>query len=283
VRRVCLTASFAFALLAVHAATYSTGEIPFEYREGLLWIKATVRQPSTTLNLLLDTGAGVSVLNTSAAERIGLQLGSPMLVRGVATSVTGYSLRPVSLSSKGFQLPAPSIAVDLQTLSSSCEQAVDGLVGADFFRGRIVEIDFEAHKIRILLPQAESKFDDSLPLQVRRCGIRVPVSVNGRKAQWARLDTGCASDLQWVTSKVRAEDCGHKSAIGLTEVSIPQTQTTVEIGSHQFHKVPTGIHEKSIFQGEAGLLGTGLLSRFSSIAIDGQAGRLLLQGGAADL
>jgi hypothetical protein len=63
----------------------------------------------------------------------------------------------------------------------------------------------------------------------------------------------------------------------LTELSIPQTQTTVQIGSHEFQNVPTGLHEKPIFHGEAGLLGNGLLSRFSSITIDAKSGRLLLE------
>src|SRR6266702_2773900 len=73
-------AIFAFFLLRLPAATATAtcAEIPFEFREGLLWIKATVRQSGESLNLLVDTGAGVSVLNTSAAERLGLKQGRPI-------------------------------------------------------------------------------------------------------------------------------------------------------------------------------------------------------------
>jgi len=31
-------------------------------------------------------------------------------------------------------------------------------------------------------------------------GMRVPISVDGQKRQWVRLDTGCATAFQWVTS-----------------------------------------------------------------------------------
>ena len=65
-------------------------------------------------------------------------------------------------------------------------------------------------------------------------------------------------------------------AIGLAEISIPQTETTVRLGQHEFEKVPTGLHEEAIFPGEAGLLGNGLLSRFSTVTIDAKAGRLRL-------
>jgi len=64
--------------------------------------------------------------------------------------------------------------------------------------------------------------------------------------------------------------------IGLTEVSIPQTGTAVVLGDQAFDKVATGLHEEAIFPGEAGLLGNGVLSRFSSITVDAKAGRLIL-------
>jgi hypothetical protein len=273
-RRWCLIPIFAFALLRAHAGC---DEIPFEYREGLLWIKAVVPQSADALNLLLDTGAGVSVLNTTTAERLKLKSGRKVNVCGVETTLTGYWLDPISATANLVQLPANYLAVDLQKLSKSCARPVDGLLGADFFRGRVVQIDFVAQRIRILSSRAAQTCDDALALQLRPCGMRVPVTINGRKSQWLRVDTGCVSPLQWVTSKVRAEDCSRKTAIGLTELSIPQTTTTVQIGSHQFQNVPTGIHEKPIFQGEAGLLGNGLLARFSSITIDAKSGRLLLQ------
>jgi len=38
-------------------------------------------------------------------------------------------------------------------------------------------------------------------------------------------------------------------AIGLAEISIPQTKTTVGIGEHEFKDVPTGLHETAIFPG----------------------------------
>jgi hypothetical protein len=150
-------------------------------------------------------------------------------------------------------------------------------LGADFFRGRAVQIDFQAQKLCILKPDQPAPIAEILPLQMRPCGMRVPITVNGHKRQWVRLDTGCASPLQWVTSRVRSQECKPQVAIGLSELSIPQTQTTVEIGSHKFANVPTGLHANPIFAGEAGLLGNGLLSRFSRVTIDAKARRLILE------
>ncbi len=107
--------------------------------------------------------------------------------------------------------------------------------------------------------------------------MRVPIAVNDHKRQWVRLDTGCATALQWVTSEVRTEQCTRQVAIGLAEISIPQTTTTVGIGELQFKNVPTGLHETAIFPGEAGLLGNGLIARFLTVTIDAKASRLILK------
>jgi len=55
----------------------------------------------------------------------------------------------------------------------------------------VVQIDFDAQKIRLLKPR-RSQSDETLPLQLRPCGIRVPISVNGHK-RYGALDTGCAT------------------------------------------------------------------------------------------
>jgi len=272
---LCAVLFFAAALSRAQAAAASLAEFPFKFSEGLVWIEVTVPQTNKPLNFLVDTGAGVSVINLSTATRIGLKLGQKVMVHGVQTMLTGYWQERMSAKVGAVELPRGYLAVDLERLSSSCERTVDGLVGADFFRGRVVQIDFDAQKIRLLKPAKGEKTEASLPLQLRPCGMRVPISVNGQK-QWVRLDTGCATALQWVTSGVWPEQCGRKMAIGLAEISIPQTETTVGIGGHAFEKVPTGLHETAIFPGEAGLLGNALLSCFSTVTIDGKAGCLIL-------
>ena len=103
---------------------------------------------------------------------------------------------------------------------------------------------------------------------------RFPEPLGG--SQWVRVDTGCATAFQWVTLKERAGRCTSKLAVGLAELSIPQTMTGVRIGNHCLDAVPTGLHRKAIFPGESGLLGNGLLARFGVVTIDAKSGRLIL-------
>ncbi len=251
-------------------------EIPFDYRDGLIWLKVRAEGASEPLDFLLDSGASVSVIDLGTANRLGLKLGSRVAVRGVQTETTGHWPQRLNASASSVPLPRDFLALDLQKLSKACACRVDGLIGADFFRDRVVQVDFAARIIR-LLAVAPAKADESLPLEIQRDVLRLPVAVNGGKPQWMRLDTGCASALQWVSSARPATTTAtrRRISVGLAEVPVAMASTTVTLGKLRFDEVPTGVHGKQIFAGEAGLLGNGLLSQFI-VTVDAPNKRLLL-------
>lgn len=103
----------------------------------------------------------------------------------------------------------------------------------------------------------------------------VPVRVNGGARQWVRLDTGCASALQWVSrSRPVADD---SISIGWTRIpALRVVETTVQLGTDRWANVLTGLQPREVFAGEAGLLGNGLLSRYT-VTIDGRNRRVVLE------
>jgi hypothetical protein len=250
--------------------------IPFEYSEGLLWVQITVPQSARPLNFLFDTGAEVSVINADTAARLGLGGGRQIQVEGVQTTTTGHW--PVTLAAKAgnAELPSKYLSLDLGRLAHSCCQPLDGLLGADFIQGKVVEIDFRSHLLRFEDKPSPLKTDIELPLKFSGSCFCMPISINGHCKQWVRLDTGCATALQWVTSDSHVAIHSEKPAIGLAGLSIPQSLTTILLGGKQFEQIPTGIHSRAIFAGEAGLLGNDLLSRFKTVTIDTKSGRLTL-------
>lgn len=259
-------------------------EFPFQFREGLLWVEVKVSLCDKPLNFLLDTGASASVVNLSTARRLGLQLGAPVKVTGVGTSLTGFWPARLSAKANQIELPGKFLALDLSKLSGACSNSVDGLIGADFFCDRVVQIDYRGQKLRIFdaMPSSISRGAEAISLETRRCGMRVMASVNGHQGQWMRLDTGCATGLQWVTTYVPSRNCTSKLAVGLTQLSIPQTKTNVKLGNQGLDGVETGLHRQAIFPGECGLLGNGLLARFGTVTIDTKSGRLYLESGLAE-
>ncbi len=250
--------------------------LPFEYAEGFLWVQVEVPQSARPLNFLFDTGAEISVINADTVAALGLAAGSEIQVQGVEATTTGHW--PVQLAAKagGLKLPAKYLSLDLSRLAHSCSRPLDGLLGADFIQGKIVEIDFSSHLIRFREKVSPAKSDLDLPLKISGQCFCVPLRVNHGSKQWVRLDTGCATALQWVTANAGTAAKSTKPAIGLTGLAIPQTETTVTLGGKQFEQVATGLHEHAIFLGESGLLGNGFLNNFKTVTIDTQAKRLVL-------
>lgn len=278
---LCVILVLVSRLLQAEPLASPASVLPIQFREGLLWVEVCVSQSKEPLHFLLDSGASASVVNLGTARRLGLELGRKVSVTAVATTLSGHW--PVKLSARASQieLPCEYLALDLSKLSGACSRSVDGLIGADFFRGRVVEIDYAAQKLRVLSTAPFDAVTNSVPLEIRPCGFRVPVSVNSGKSQWVRVDTGCATAFQWVTSKERADRCSSNLAVGLAELSIPQIMTSVRIGRQQLDTVPTGLHRKAIFSGESGLLGNSLMAQFGVVTIDAKAGRLILGRSAA--
>ena len=106
---------YAVALLRAEAAPTTLTEFPFEFREGLLWVEVNVPQSKKPLNFLVDTGAGVSVINLSTAKRIGLKLGRELKVHGVQTMLTGYWQQRMLAKVGEVELPREYLAVDLDS------------------------------------------------------------------------------------------------------------------------------------------------------------------------
>ena len=211
------------------------------------------------------------------ARQLGLKFGGSEAVRGVNSRSTASWVSGFAATANGLQMPASLLAVDLGGASRACGRRIDGLLGADFLEGRVVQIDYKAGKIRLLdRASATMAGGSSLPLRRLNDGFGVPVSVCGNKAEWMRLDTGCDAALHWVISKRDRLQNSHMVSIGLSPASRNLAKADVCLGTDCLHNVTIGFQEREIFPGESGLLGNGLLSRYR-VTIDTAKNRVLLE------
>jgi hypothetical protein len=266
---------------ALGQALSSFQEFPFQFREGLIWVQVDVPQSTRPLTFLLDSGASVNVLNLPTARKLGISIGKKLRIQGVNGAVTGYRSSGFSAQVANIPLLQNYVVVDLHKLSGVREESVDGLIGLDFFRDNIVKVDFASGKIQLLDSAASNQ--QIVPLKMVSGGFLLSASIDRNPCQWFRLDTGCASSLQWVKGKLQTESQFGTVPLGLVKSGMLQTYTTIETGSVCFKEVPTTLHSKVLFAGEAGLVGNGLLSRYASITIDAKSGRLLLEDSQAGM
>src|SRR5260370_29612359 len=269
--RVAVLAVF----LAVYAHAEALNEIRFQYQDGLIWLKAEVPGRTKSLNFLLDSGAGVSVIDLDRARALGVRIGDPESVQGVSGRTVAYRVDDFQANSGGVALPKSILAINLQTISQRCRQHIDGILGMDFFRGRIVQIDFAARTVRIVERDSLSLANcEILPIKICNDAFCVPVRVAENPAQWIRLDTGCDACLDWVVSGP-GKRLTEGTSFGLSHFSSNCVKTTVQIGKQRF-VIAAAVHEEPIFSGEAGLLGNGLLSKIR-LTIGGPGDRVLFQ------
>ena len=273
---LCAISLFTAALLRAQAEPLSVSEFPFEFHDGFLWVNVSVPESAEPLHFLLDSGASVSVVNLNTAHRLKLHPGQPVAVQGVNSTTKGFWPQKLAATANGIALQKNYLAVDLQQLGQACNCCVDGLIGADFFRGKVVQIDFAERKIRLLKSNENIDGQTVIALKMRPCGMEVPIRVNDGGAQWVRLTIGCASALQWVTTEVQPDKCSQRLAVALSRFTLSETKSRLRLGNVEFQSVPTGLHSEAIFAGEAGLIGNGILTHFKTVTIDAQHCQLIL-------
>jgi hypothetical protein len=254
-------------------------EIPFRFQDGLIWLDVSVAGQSAQFQFVLDSGAGQSVLNSQAAQRIGLALKDSDPISGVTGLTMASRADGFDGALGGCKLPRTILVLDLEPVSALCRQRIDGLVGLDFFENRVIQIDFTAEKVRLL---SHSDFirtgGQILQLARRNDAVCLRAAVNGASPQWMRLDTGCDGGLHWVSAKSHLWRASPKVAAGLGD-SPELLGAQVQIGAEHWFERQTWLHRREIFPSERGLIGNGVLSKFL-VTIDLAGKRVVLDKAA---
>ncbi len=244
-----------------HAAP-ATGSIPFDYVDGFILVKAQLNG-GQQVNLILDSGAGASILSLDTAHRLNLRLGANRMVQGAGTQAAAFELSHVKAKAGDIALSDIPLAVDLSNATELCSRRIDGLIGIDFFANRIVELDFAARAIHLLpsVPAADAT-TCKLPLKSMNGTYCIPIRVNSSNPRWARFDTGCNDALHWIVPRGKANPVRSNLSIGFMTDATDLAPSELQLGSHNLSAVETSLHTQPLFPGEAGLVGTGVLSRF---------------------
>src|SRR6266446_1209722 len=203
--------SFIFLLATAFLGTFSLSgavEVPCEYAGGLVWLKVNCSGHDGPFNFVLDSGAGETVIDLAAAQRAGMPLGRTIPVQGVLGSSAAYRVENVAGLVAGVPIPKEVLAMDLRPASEGCGRRIDGLLGLDFLRRHVVQINYGKRTIRILEPgESGTAPGEKLALVARNDALCVNVPVNGED-EWMRVDTGCDSPLQWVIAGSKAKRLG---------------------------------------------------------------------------
>lgn len=178
--------------------------IPFELVTRHILIRVRINN-SGPLWFIFDTGDKVAIVDLERAKSLGLSLQGQVNVGGAgAGTLKGSTVRDASLKVIGVEgNPQPVLlAIPLDGLEPRFGHDIDGIIGADFIKQFVVEIDYPARVLRL---HDKSKFvysgsGEIIPLTFIHGGypiIDAEVTVAGRPPARGRfvLDFGSGASL----------------------------------------------------------------------------------------
>jgi len=167
---VTTTASRAITTTPQQAARESVVSLPFELATRHIMLK--VKVGDSPLSFVLDTGDKFAIINVERAKQMGLRLEGQVRVAGAgAETSTGAFVRDSNFTIPGlpgFSQPL-NLALPLGGMASRLGQDFDGIIGSEFIKEFVVEVDYQAKVIKL---HDRNKFVYSGP------GQSIPVRVN---------------------------------------------------------------------------------------------------------
>jgi predicted aspartyl protease len=166
------------------------------FRDGYLYAPGQVN--GEPVEMVLDTGAGITVLSTELAERLELERGRTIQAQGVGGLQSARLVEGVRIELAGTQLGALTVAViDLSGVEKHIGRDMPLILGRELFAEHVVDIDYPGRRLAVR-PPADYTYDGpgrTVELYRRGTGRQVEARVEGLPAARFAVDTGSGGTL----------------------------------------------------------------------------------------
>ena len=257
---------------SARAVDDTAAEVPFSFERGYVIVQAKIRK-QMPLEMVLATGAEHSTFDGSLIEKYKLPLSytfdDPNRCNVADCTYTFTNVTNIILG----DLKSTSITMrlsSLQNMERRIGRQVFGVLGADFFKGRIAQFDFQKKVVRFLF-----KTDSAAPTKERiilrmafyddytTLPIAEEVTFDGKKIKTV-LDTGAPQVVAFspaATKQLGQTLPPEKSAPRAGKVSV------LRVGDYEVSDVPVLFYGKGMgFDRDpkefGAIAGTGLLQNF---------------------
>ena len=154
--------------------------IPFKLvtRHIVVAVKINNSRP---LSFVFDTGDKVGIVDIARAKELGLDLHGQLRIGGAGgNTLLGSYVRGATWKLQGFEdFSQPvAIAIPLGRLSARFGHDFDGIIGSDFIKQFVIEVDYKARVLK-LHPKEGFVYSGS--------GESIPIQFNGRAIHSSKL------------------------------------------------------------------------------------------------
>lgn len=183
--------------------------VPFEFSRNLVFVHAKLGEHPLTL--ILDSGAGSTVLNQRLVTELGLKTAGQVRGMGAGGAVQGSIVRLEGLALGEAQL-APAIVptLDLTDIEKLAAHRIDGILGYTFIADGAIQIDYEKRELTLFAPEVYLPPPEAMALDVtfRHNLPHVRGALNDLSEAWLTLDTGNSGALVIMADYARAHGIG---------------------------------------------------------------------------
>jgi hypothetical protein len=204
------TSSRAIQITSRPAATAPV-TIPFELVVRHIVVKVRINN-SRPLSFVLDTGDQVGIVDIDVAKELGLKLQGEVHIGGVGSgALPGSMVQDATWTLPGldgFSQPI-RLAIPLAKMEARFGHDFDGIIGAEFIKQFVIEVDYPGRVIRLhdKTQFSYSGSGESIPVQLDRQGHPVleaevtPLASEPLKGKFV-LDLGAGGALALMTTFV---------------------------------------------------------------------------------
>ena len=175
----------------------STGWIDFEYfSDSQIFVPASVN--GDPIKLLLDSGAGITVIDSAYAARLKLKPSGSLGVTGVVGQSTMQLTSNLHIRIGNLSLTHITAGmIDLSGVAAQEAHPMPLVLGKEAFNQLVVDIDFQHHKIAFYDPSGYAGPHDAtrVPLGRHADARTVPISLEGAPPAPFDFDLGNAGTL----------------------------------------------------------------------------------------
>ncbi len=232
--------------------------------------------------LLLDTGAGVTLLGRQASERLRLEsvgrteIGDPSDAEQI--DVDEVLLSRVDVGDAAF-LTVPAVVLDDPAFSEHL--GVDGVLGITMFRDCLLTLDYPAEEVRIEHGSLPADGDDIVPIRWGESIFEVVAGIGG-DAHATHLDSGSPAGFTLPAAVVETLPLRSEPVVvglartinGEFEIREAQLDGSITIGDHVFEDPTVVVQDRFPFVN----VGLQVLRDFA-ITVDQRENRLRMTRG----
>ncbi len=176
--------------------TSDSVDVPFVFYNGSIIIKASIndRKP---LNFLLDTGASLTTLNKSFADRYGIQTEGKAPIRGFGgfSSIEYGEVNSFHLGQITWHVKSLPV-MELDNLAMAKGIQLGGILGSDFFKEMGIRIDFSTRVITLFADSLSSlpSNTDPIAFTIENYIPVIEATINGQSVRLG-IDLGAGPGL----------------------------------------------------------------------------------------